>query len=131
MGGGEIELVGMVRITGELEEEAVKMALEELAGMEEVPDKVVVGGPAKSLVGHDVKQNRGFHRRDHTSHQGKVLRLFFLDIVLIIPELLACSWCWCELVHAVPMLSSRLILSLPSTGCTVYRHVRSLPIGAI
>ncbi len=78
-----------------------------------------------------MKQNRGFHRRDHTLHQGKVLRLFFLDIVLIIPELLACSWCWCELVHAVPMLSSRLILSLPSTGCTVYRHVHSLPIGTV
>jgi hypothetical protein len=34
--------------------------------------------------------------------------LFFLQIVLldmIILELLAYGWCWCELVHPVPMLT--------------------------
>jgi hypothetical protein len=61
MGEGRIQVVAMVRISGELNREAVKMALEELAVLEEVPDKVVLGGPTNSLVVHGTGQNRGFH----------------------------------------------------------------------
>jgi hypothetical protein len=41
-------------------------------------------------------------------HNYKVLWLFFLHIALldmVILELLVCGWCWCELVHPVPMLT--------------------------
>jgi hypothetical protein len=49
-----------VRILGELDEKAVNFALDELAGLDGLVDKVLVGGPTNSLVVHGTGDQRGF-----------------------------------------------------------------------
>jgi hypothetical protein len=49
-----------VRIPGELDEKAVNFALDELAGLDGLVDKVLVGGPTNSLVVHGAGDQRGF-----------------------------------------------------------------------
>jgi hypothetical protein len=60
LGGDRVDIVGMVRIPGELDEKAVNFALDELAGLDGLVDKVLVGGPTNSLVVHGVGDQRGF-----------------------------------------------------------------------
>jgi hypothetical protein len=47
---GGVRVVGVVRILGELTDMESDRALNELAGIQERPDKVVVGGPTNSLM---------------------------------------------------------------------------------
>jgi hypothetical protein len=74
LGGEKVEIVGMVRIPGELDEGKVQIALDELAGMDGMVDKVIVGGPTNSLMVHGTGERRGFCperkvlvRRDETT----------------------------------------------------------------
>jgi hypothetical protein len=34
-----------------------------------------------------------------------IISFHFMSLDMIIFELLACGWCWCELVHPVPILT--------------------------
>jgi hypothetical protein len=50
-----------------------------------------------------------------------IVSLHFVSLGMITLNLLACGWCWCELVYPVPMLIGRLPLSLSSASWTVHR----------
>jgi hypothetical protein len=46
-------------------------------------------------------------------------------------ELLACGWCWSELVHLVPHAHIRLTMSLSCADWVVYRHLHLLPTATV
>ncbi len=58
-----------------------------------------------------------------------ISQLFSLYINIIILELLACGWCWCELVNPVPMLTvdsschSLLLVELFIDAFTIFSWV--------
>jgi hypothetical protein len=58
--GKGVSVVGMVGTKGRMDEETVSIALRELAGMGEMPDKIVIGGPGNSLMAHGMEGERGF-----------------------------------------------------------------------
>jgi hypothetical protein len=58
--GRGVLVQGMVRVKGKLDEKAVDDALEELAGLKDQPEKILIGGPTNSLVEHGSGENRGF-----------------------------------------------------------------------
>ncbi len=60
VGGELVDIVGMVRIPGELDDKAVNFALDELAGLDGWLDKIIVGGPTNSLMVHSEEDRRGF-----------------------------------------------------------------------
>jgi hypothetical protein len=60
VGGEQVDVVGMVRIPGELDEKTVNFALDELAGLDGLVDKIFVGGPTNSLMVHGDGDRRGF-----------------------------------------------------------------------
>jgi hypothetical protein len=60
VGGENVDIVGMVRIPGELDDKAVNFALDELAGLDGLVDKILVGGPTNSLMVHGEDDRRGF-----------------------------------------------------------------------
>ncbi len=66
VGGDRVDIVGMVRIPGELDEKAVNLALDELAGLEGLVDKVLVGGPTNSLVVHGQGIRGFFSQRERS-----------------------------------------------------------------
>jgi hypothetical protein len=57
---GGVRVVGVVRIMGELTDKEADRALNELAGIHERPDKVVVGGLTNSLMTHGKGNDKGF-----------------------------------------------------------------------
>jgi hypothetical protein len=54
-----VRVVGVVRVKGRVDDNAVENALNELAGLREQPEKVLIGGPTNSLVEHGVGGLRG------------------------------------------------------------------------
>ncbi len=54
-----VGVVGMVRVKGKVDDGVVDDALNELAGLRDQPDKVVIGGPTNSLVEHGERGLRG------------------------------------------------------------------------
>jgi hypothetical protein len=74
-----IEVVGMVRVKGKMDDRVVENALDELAGLGVQPEKVLIGGPTNSLVEHGVGGMRGFGPerkvRIRTDEAGKATEL--------------------------------------------------------
>ncbi len=74
-----IDVLGMVRVKGRLDDSAVENALDELAGLGVQPEKVLIGGPTNSLVEHGVRGLRGFGPerkvRVRTDERGNVTEL--------------------------------------------------------
>jgi hypothetical protein len=58
--GRGVTVQEMVRVKGKLDEKAVDDALDELAGLKDQPEKILIGGPTNSLVEHGSGENRGF-----------------------------------------------------------------------
>jgi hypothetical protein len=58
--GRGVRVVGTIRVKGKVDDRTVDLALDELAKLDEQPDRIVIGGPANSLVEHGDRGNRGF-----------------------------------------------------------------------
>jgi hypothetical protein len=63
-----VDVVGMVRVKGRVDDKAVEIALNELAGLGIQPEKVLIGGPTNSLVEHGVGGMRGLGRRGKSGY---------------------------------------------------------------
>ncbi len=58
--GRGVRVVGTIRVKGKVDDRSVDLALDELAKLDKQPDKIVIGGPANSLVEHGDRGSRGF-----------------------------------------------------------------------
>jgi hypothetical protein len=46
-----------------------------------------------------------------------IISFHFMPLNMIILEPLACGWCWCELVHTVPMLTCHSLMLIGLLRC--------------
>jgi hypothetical protein len=59
-GEAAVEKVEFVEVKGVLDGMELKRVLDEVGMRDELPDKIVVGGPGNSLIRHGEKEDRGF-----------------------------------------------------------------------
>ncbi len=60
MSDEDVEVVKMVKVSGQLTDEKVNEALRELAVIGDYPTCIVIGGPGNSLMEHGEMDGRGF-----------------------------------------------------------------------